>query len=327
MKKTKSVARRGGWTVKAALRSMGGMLAALSLHASLPALHGSAEADSRPKKIIVLRSGDLPYYSLAVKEFVDTLRARNVLFAVEDRTLPREEERGAFLQELQAGLPDLVFTVGTPATIAVFQKKTLPFVYAMIMDPPALGVNTGGAVMETPPSIQLDFLRAHFPSFKRVGVIHSSTRNADYVRLLKETRTGECSIVEVVADTPQELDRAISSLVGRADCLLMIPDSQLYSPQFSGQIILQTIRLGLPLIGVSPSYARAGALAAVYPDYGDNGAVAADVAAQYFGGQALSSIPPQWPRRTRYAVNLIVAERLGVPVDEKILDGADEVVR
>ena len=175
--------------------------------------------------------------------------------------------------------------------------------------------------------IELGFLRAHFPSFKRVGVIHSATRNAGYVGLLKETRTAELSITEVLAETPQDLDHAISSLAGRVDCLLMVPDAQLYSPQFAGQIILQTIRLGLPLIGVSPSYVRAGALAAVYPDYGDNGAVAADVAARYFGGESLSSIPAQWPRRTRYAVNTIVAKRLGVPVDEKTVDGADEVVK
>jgi ABC-type uncharacterized transport system substrate-binding protein len=318
--KMKSVARRA----ESPLKALAGMLAAFSLHASLSVLHEAAAAAPQSRKVVILRSGDLPYYSFAVKEFVDALEGRGISLVLDDKILPREEKMGPFLDELQAGRPDLVFTVGTPATIAVLQKKSLPFVYAMIMDPPSLGVNTGGAIMETPPSLQLDFLRAHFPSFKRVGVIHSATRNAGYVRLLRETPGGEFSIMEVVADTPQELDHAISSLEGRVDCLLMVPDAQLYSPQFAGQIILQTIRAGLPLIGVSPSYARAGALAAVYPDYGDNGA---DAAARYFGGEPLSSIPALWPRRTRYVVNLIVAKRLGVPVDGKTVDGADEVVK
>ena len=288
-----------------------------------------APADARSKKVFIVKSGDLPFYSQAVEGFTEAMKAWGETLAIDEKTLPRGGGALAegFLGMIRAARPDLVLTVGTPATVAVHNLGDVPFVYCVIVDPSSLGLATGGAVMEVPPSVQFNFLRAHFPSFKRVGVIHSSTRNREYLRLLNETKTTGLTPILVVADTPQEVDRAIGDLAGRVDCLLMVSDAQLYSPQVASQIILQTIRSRLPFIAVSPSFVKAGALAAIYPDTREHGADAADVAIRYLGGQSLSEIPPRWSRRSRYAVNLVVAARLNILIRDDTIQGADEVIR
>src|SRR5690348_14999479 len=95
------------------------------------------------------------------------------------------------------------------------------------------------------------------------------------------------------AETPEEVAKAIAKLSSDADCLLMVADSVIYSPQTIAPVILQTIQNNLPIIAISPSFVKAGALAAIYPDYKDNGVLAAGVATRYFNGESLASIPSQ----------------------------------
>lgn len=239
-----------------------------------------------------------------------------------------EDELAAFLRDIQSRPPDLVFTVGTPA--ARFMREqggSIPFVYAMIVDPSSLGLVTGGAVMEVEASVQFEFIRKYFPRIRRVGVVYSAQRNRESVSLLKEKKPDDFSLVMLSAETPEEVAKAVSKLSSDADCLLMVTDAVIYSPQTITPLILQTIQNGLPIIAISPSFVKAGALAAVYPDYKDNGALAAEVAARYFNGESLQSISVQRASRTRTAINLIVARRLRVSVSEKNIQLASEVIK
>jgi ABC-type uncharacterized transport system substrate-binding protein len=302
------------------LRRIAGLAAALAAAAGLWA----APAE---KKVVILRSGAFPLYDFAVKGFKDELAAKKVRCAFEEMVLPETDADG-FIASLRASSPDLVFTIGTLAARMLQEKgQGIPFIYAMIVDPPSLGLTTPGAVMETNPTAQLAFIRENFPKIKRVGLIHSSTRNRDTVRLFSEARMPDMTLVMIPADSPEDMSKAILRLSKEADCLLMVSDALLYSSQTSSQIILQTLQNNLPIIAVSPSFVKAGAMAAIYPDYTDNGVQAGDVAARFFAGEPLSSIPAQWASRTRCAVNLIIAKRLGVAVQDKTLRAAVEVVQ
>ena len=65
----------------------------------------------------------------------------------------------------------------------------------------------------------------------------------------------------------------------------------------------------------------------IYPEYKENGAMAAEAAARYFGGESLKTMTVLWPSRPLHAVNLIVARRLGIPLPEKVIQTASEAVR
>lgn len=291
-------------------------------------LAGGLLQAAAPKQIVVLRSGPYPIYDHAVRGFTQELNRRGIPFVLDEKILPGEPEAPAFMESLRAAHPDLLFTIGTQATrIAQEKGAGTPFVYAMIVDPSSLGLTGGGAVMEVLPSVHLAFIHENFPRLRRVGVIHSSQRNRETVRFFREHKGAEPFLVMIQADTPEEMSNAIQKLSKEADCLLMVSDAVLYSPQTATQIILQTLQNNLPFFAISPSFVKAGALAAVYPDYEDNGRLAAEAAARHFAGENVSGIPPLWPAKTRTAVNLIVAKRLGIPVPARVVSSAEEVVR
>ena len=281
------------------------------------------------KKVVIVRSGNFPPYQNAVEGFVEGLDSHGVSYSLEDLVLPKgEAEIDAFLRDVRARSPDLVLTLGTSAA-RVFREKgqDLPFIYCMIVDPESLDIVTGGVTMEVRPREQWEFIRANFPSIKRVGIIHSATRNRKVVRGLEKEKPQDLELKMITADTPEEMNKAIMVLLKEADGLLMISDVVLFSPQLISQIILETLRGNLPIISMSPSVVKAGALAAIYPDFKDNGDVAAGVAIRYFSGEPLSSIPMQWAGRTRISVNQIIAQRLRIPISDKTLREADEVVQ
>lgn len=283
---------------------------------------------AQPKKILILRSGNFPIYDFAARGFIKGIAASPVSYAVTEAVLPKEEEVPAFMADLRAAPPDLVFTIGTQAARAVQEKGGgVPYTYSMIVDPPSLGLGGGGAVMEAHPARQINFIRENFPTLKRIGVIHSGERNQGSVKIFRDLAKQDGGLVLVQAESPEQMSNAIQRLAREADCLLMVADAMLYSPQTITQIILQTLQLNLPLIAVSPSFVKAGALAALYPDYEENGALAAEAAVRHFKGEPLRSMPVLWPEKSLSAVNTIVAARLNISVPERTLNKASEVVR
>lgn len=288
----------------------------------------AAPAAAASKSILILRSGSFAIYDHAVRGFVKELGTLQIPYTLSEKVLPAESQVEAFMADIKASPPDLIFTVGTQAALAVqSQAAGIPFVYCMVVDPPTLGLGGGGVVMEAHPAKQIAFIRESFPHMKRIGVIHSTERNQGPVRLFRDISRQDPSVVLVQADSPEQMSKAIQKLSKEADCLLMVADATLYSPQTITQIILQTLQLGLPLIAVSPSFVKAGALAALYPDYEENGMLAAQAAGRFFRGESLKSMQILWPERCLSAVNLIVANRLNISVPEKAVQRASEVVR
>jgi putative tryptophan/tyrosine transport system substrate-binding protein len=281
------------------------------------------------RNVVILRSGDVPIYNYAVEGFMGALSSKKISFTVKDVILPSQEAQvESFIGAIDKDRPDLVFTIGTAASRAARERlKMTPFIYSMIVDPSSYGLSSAGAVMEVKPSAQVEFIRKSFPFFKRIGLVYSPERNKNVVRLFQELNLPEVSLVMIQANSSEQMSQALQRLAKEADCLLMIADAVLYSPQTATQIILQTLQNNLPIIAVSPSFVKAGALAAIYPDYQDNGARAGEAAARFFSGERMESIPVQWPAKTRTAVNLIVARRLGVNVPTEVIEAAEQVVK
>jgi putative ABC transport system substrate-binding protein len=83
----------------------------------------------------------------------------------------------------------------------------------------------------------------------------------------------------------------------------------------------------VPIVGLSSSYTRAGALASFEADYADMGRQAAEMALRIAGGQSPRAIKPSGPRRVKTSINLAVAERLGIAFDPEAIKEADDVFR
>ena len=117
------------------------------------------------------------------------------------------------------------------------------------------------------------------------------------------------------------------SLSSRADCLLMLSDPVIYSPQTAPQLILQLLQHRMPIFASSPAFVKAGALAGLQADPEENGRAAAAIVDRILKGEKASSIPYVWPSQFIVSLNMVVADRLNVPVPASLQSSAEQVVK
>lgn len=282
------------------------------------------------RRVAVIRSSRLPLYDLALQGFRRSLSEQGMTVVTEDFLLPADpaEESALFTQLAQQKF-DLLLTLGSNASAVTRDSaKGTPLVFGMTVDPFVNGLTRGGAALDVRPAEQIRFIRRNFPSLKRVGIFYRPGCNTAVVKGFKEAEGLEgASLVLIEVKDPGDMGRLLDQLRAEADCLLMVSDSILYSAQTSPQFILQTLRSGFPFIAVSPSFVKAGALAAIYGDSEDNGYQAGRAAARFLAGEDLNAIPVYWTEKAKTAFNLVVAERLRLSVSEAAKKSAELVVR
>ena len=87
------------------------------------------------------------------------------------------------------------------------------------------------------------------------------------------------------------------------------------------------LRQGVPLVGLSASHVRSGALAALVCDYADVGRQTAALALRVLRGESAARIPVDHPRKVGLVLNLRTARHLGITVPPALVQEAEEVVR
>jgi putative tryptophan/tyrosine transport system substrate-binding protein len=276
------------------------------------------------RRVLVVRSSALPLYEQAVQGFRQCAAAE----IVGDHTYMDDPAKiEAMISDVRAKVPDVVLTLGSSATRLI--RERLPgqaSVFCMVIDPSANGFGPPGIPLELRASAQLDFIKG-IPQLKRVGVIHNPAKNREVAAELKDLQSKGAPIVLVEASSPEGLEAAVQSLSGKADCLLMLSDPQLYSPQTAPQLILNTLQRGLPIVAPSPAYVKAGALAGIYASPDEMGCLAAGFAAKIFAGEKSSALPYGWATKAKSAVNLVVAERLKIQIPAAVTNNAEQVIK
>ena len=119
-------------------------------------------------------------------------------------------------------------------------------------------------------------------------------------------------MVDGDADPLPELKR----LLGESDVLLAVPEPLIYNRNTIQSILLTTYRHEVPLLGFSPSYVKAGAIAAVFTMPEQIGQQAAEMI-QHLAAERRLPLP-QSPRYFSVGVNAQVARSLGIGLDDEI---------
>jgi len=120
--------------------------------------------------------------------------------------------------------------------------------------------------------------------------------------------------IEMVADEADLLP-ALKRLLPNSDSLLAVPDATIYNRSNIATILLTSYRAKVPLFGFSPSYVKAGALAAVYSQPAQ---IALQVAEIIQNLPASGSLPaPQSPRYFSVNVNPQVRLSLELSMDDE----------
>jgi len=270
----------------------------------------------RPVAVAVLSSSGVPAYRTAVEGLQNALRAQGVeppvLFDLASENDPPTVER------LRSANPRLVVSVGSGAT-AVAASLGIPYFSTMLLPEEASPSIESkkpltSVTLDVAPRSVFTRIRQLFPSRRRIGVIRGLGQLESKAEEIRSEAAALGLTVELVdCAGPKELLQAFQNLRTRADLVWCLPDRALYQPASVQALILESIRHGLPLVGFSEAFVRAGALVGFLPDYRDIGGQTAELVRAYQSGQTLGRT--ERPRTVRTMVNERVVRALGIQLN------------
>jgi ABC-type uncharacterized transport system substrate-binding protein len=166
---------------------------------------------------------------------------------------------------------------------------------------------------DQPTKRQLNLIEVVFPQAKKVGLMFS-TASSDVIELRKAIAGSRLSLVENQLTSTDSLHSQLIGVLESSDVLLTLPDAQIYNPSTMRNILLDSYQYKVPLIGISPSYVRAGALCAVFSNPEQLAVQAVSLTQQFVTDKTLPE--PQYPRDFDVHLNYQVARSMNVRVKE-----------
>jgi len=241
-------------------------------------------------------------------------------------------------KQILSAKPAAILTVGSAAT--QFAKKQfsedIPIVFSSVMYPVLSGFvsslrhpgsNITGASLNIPVDIQFrNFIRV-VPDLHRVGVLYSSNTAALIPPAKEVARHLGLQLVAIQVDAQRDLAKSLDSLTSVCDGLWSVADPNLFSPQSTQFILLQTIRRGIPFMGFSRYVVESGALFALDFDYKAVGRQAGKQVARILSGEKSSRIPVTAPDIIWFHYNERTAQHINVTIPEDLVAIAKEVYR
>ena len=97
------------------------------------------------------------------------------------------------------------------------------------------------------------------------------------------------------------------------------------SPQTAEAILLFSFRSGVPFVGLSSSWVKAGALYALDRDYKDLGSQCGELAIKVLQGTKPSMLPIVPPRKTLYSLNQKTADHMKLEFSPLIMKNAQQI--
>ncbi|HKQ56742.1 MAG TPA: ABC transporter substrate binding protein [Candidatus Eisenbacteria bacterium] len=281
-----------------------------ALRATLLAAWMACAAPAFGGTVVVLRSRALAPYDSAIAGFEAAYRNPVTRFTLADTG-------GAALRDRIASLrPDAIVAMGLRG--ALFAREHFPrtpLVYCIVQDPARHdlgGVWVTGVSSDVPPAVELTSLRAAAPDVRRLAVFYSQTAGAAFAREARKAAADlGIQLVEVAIADLSELAGRAREAARRADALWMPADPMIAAPEPFRFLLDLSLETRKPLFTFSDALVRAGALAAVVPDYQAAGAQAAESVRRIQAGERAGDIPASTVRRTRLVVNGSTARALG----------------
>jgi len=287
--------------------------------------------------IAIVLSKDLDAYQAAAEGFWKTLKAKNVSVSIDNHDMQGDFKRGLeIMKQLKASKPTLIVTVGSAATkVARREIEDISLVFSMVLNPvdsgfvksiEASGNNMTGASMDIPIRAQFAQLKAVVPNIRKIGVLYNPQNTAVIVD--EATQTAKAMGLELIAvkvTEERQVPKALEKLCEKVDALWAVADDTIFTLQSTRFILIYTLRNGVPFMGLSPAYVKAGALLALSWDDEDIGRQAGELAIRILAGESPEAIPITVPRKIFLSLNHRTAKRIGIKFSDKILQKARQV--
>jgi putative ABC transport system substrate-binding protein len=296
------------------------------------------ESSAKSTQIVIVKTEDFTSYLRAIKGFKQTIIQREGAADFIEFTIPEDtQEKDKILGEIKAQKPDLILTIGSKSTelVSKFIKDT-PIIFSAVLNPVVSGFvsnmnspegNLTGASLDVPLKIQLEKFKLIVPHLKSVGVVYTSETES----LIKEAQSVSRDLgIELIAlpiQSEKEIPSTLEKMKNEVDGIWAVADPLIFTPQSTQFILLFTLRNGLPLMGLTPSFVQAGALFTLVPDYKDVGKQAGEMALEIISGKEPRYIPVSVPRVIYLYLNYNTAQQINLEIPADLLEVAKEVYR
>lgn len=230
----------------------------------LPTFAGAAER----ARIIVAKSSNLSAYANVVAGFSAEVNAD-----VEELTLPESAARvEKAMAEIQRKKPALVLAVGpTAATAARRELSGIPVLFTMVPYYERYGLeapNVTGIALTNDLSVELSTLAAVSPGSRRVGILHDPRYSKDTVTQARKVAESKgLSVVPLELESAANVGQVLDGAREEVDALLLIADKTVANAAVVRTVITFALDARLPLLALSASQVKEGAMLALSPSY------------------------------------------------------------
>jgi putative ABC transport system substrate-binding protein len=290
-------------------------------------LLGVNTAEPANKQIAVLVGQKASPYEETLSGFKQYFQRQGIQVDFASYSLEEGREPSE-IEGIKKSKPNLIFTLGSVATeMAVSGISDIPIIAGILlrMDPFRRASNVTGVVLEFPIEIQFKWLRQILPNSRNVGTIYHPRENQERIDAAYKiaSKMGLKFEAQGIIN-PQGLPEALNRLSKGSDVFWGIPDSFVLNSQTAKHILLFSFQNRIPLVGLSPSWVKAGALYSLDWDYADIGMQCGEMAWKVLQGAPTHSIPTATPRKVCYALNLTTANHMKVKLSDELVLGAHQ---
>ena len=290
--------------------------------------HGSAI--SGDLRIAVIASQNTPPYQDVATGFQDFLKKEGIAAVFDHYELSGNAGKASeVIRGIMKQPPSLILTIGTLATqTALLEAGDIPVVAGLVtnLDDLRKSKNATGVVLDFPLVTQFEWMHKLVPAVKYISVLYNPKENqAKIDAAVKTAEKVGLTLLPKEVETIRALPDALESLARSTDLLWGINDQLVLSPQTAEAILLFSFRSGVPFVGLSSSWVKAGALYALDRDYKDLGAQCGELAIKILHGTKASTLAVESPRRVLYSLNLKTADHMKLEFSPSVVKNAQQV--
>ena len=275
-----------------------------------------------PVSVLIVSAERNAAFTQAAEVFIDELERAGVSrSSVQYLTLAETRTTATTVGQL-------VLALGVEASTEMARSETrVPILCAfvpsqsfesIVLSNPRKGVSPISAIyLNQPLGRQLDLIRLALPERQHIGVLLGSHSSAQVSLLEGQRRMRSLGLTHVQIDGNESIFAKLQALLEESQVLLALPDPQVFNSGTLQNILLSTLRAGVPMVSFSPAYVKAGALMAIYSTPAQVGLQAAQLTRAVLQGKDLAQ--PQYPREFRIDVNASLARSMSLDIDAQTL--------
>jgi putative ABC transport system substrate-binding protein len=276
------------------------------------------------------------------KGFEEYFASRKIPVQITYRDLNRDNARmPAFIEEIRATRPDVVYTWGTSVTLGVLGPydavdpakhiTDIPVVFTLVAAPALAKIvpeggtrkNVSGVIHIAPVSAQIQAMAAYRP-FQKLGVLYTPSERNSVVILDEIRKIGRERGYDTISRTfRMDAQRKVTA-EGAADLVrelkeagaqwLYLPPDSFLGTLAQDVIIPTSMEVGMPTFASTEQLMQAGALSGLVSKYHSVGQFTAHKVEQILIEKMTpESVPIETLKRFSYQIRISAAEKLKLP--------------